>query len=274
MTAGLCPRCGAAASGRFCSECGASLAALTCPSCGQASPAGARFCNKCGAGIAGQGADAARAGTTGGAAAAATARGDGQVAWWLAGGMLVVLIVTIAWPVIKQSEPEPAAPQPVAPFAGGAGGEPGAGAPPDLSTMTPREAADRLYDRVMRAVSSGDEEMVQQFLPMALQAHELARPLDDDGLYHLATLKRAASDFAGAIATAEEGLADKPDHLLLLAAAADAADGMGDRATARRYWQHFLDVFDVQKALGLSEYMDHDPVLQESRVHARQVVGG
>jgi hypothetical protein len=265
MSAGVCPRCGAAATGKFCSECGASLAALTCPSCGQATPAGARFCNKCGAGLAGQGPAVSAA------AGAGATRGDGQLAWWIAGGTLVVLIVTLALPVINPKEPEAPAPQAAAPFAGGA---PGTGTPPNLSGMTPREQASRLYDRVMGAVSTGDEAMVQMFLPMAIQAHEMARPLDDDQLYHLATLKRAGGDFAGAIATAQEGLADKPDHLLLLAATADAADGMGDQATARRYWQHFLEVFDVQKALGLMEYLDHDPVLQQSRDHARQLLGG
>jgi hypothetical protein len=185
--------------------------------------------------------------------------------------MFVVVILLLAWPVINPKEPEPqAAQQPAAPFAGGAAGT---GTPPDLSSMTPDEAADRLYDRVMRAVSSGDEQMVQQFLPMALQAHEMARPLNEDRLYHLATLKRAGGDFPGAIATAQEGLANKPDHLLLLAAAADAADAGGDQAATRRYWQHFLDVFDRQKATGLSEYMDHDAVLQESREHARRFLG-
>jgi hypothetical protein len=266
MSEGVCPRCGAAASGKFCSECGASLAAAVCPACGQITAAGARFCNRCGASLTGQTAAAAATG------AGPSARADSQVAWWIAGGTLAVLIVMLAWPVINPEEPVPqTAPQPAAPAPGG---EPAAGTPPDLSGMSPREAADRLYNRVMQAVSAGDEAEVQRFLPMAIQAYGMVSPLDDDGLYHLATLRRAGGDFAGALATAQEGLADKPDHLLLLAAAADAAAGMGDQTTARGYWQHFLDVFDRQKALGLMEYLDHDPVLQESREHARQVVGG
>src|SRR5688500_15606883 len=166
MSEGVCPRCGAAASGKFCSECGASLAAVGCPACGQTTAPGARFCNRCGASLTGQPAAAG---------AGAASRPDGQVAWWLAGGMLVVLIVMLAWPVINQEEPEPqAAEQPSAPFVGGAGE--GTGTPPDLSSMSPNEQADRLYDRVMRAATSGDEPMVQQFLPMAIQAHEMARP--------------------------------------------------------------------------------------------------
>jgi hypothetical protein len=268
MSEGVCPRCGAAASGKFCAECGASLAAVGCPACGQTTAPGARFCNRCGASLTGQPAAT-------GVGAAAGSRADSQVAWWVAGGTLVVLIVMLAWPVINPREPEPqGAQQPAAPFAGGAGGAPGTGTPPDLTGVSPREAADRLYNRVMIAVESGDEAEVQMFLPMAIQAYGMVEPLDDDARYHVASLRRAGGDFAGALATAQEGLAAKPDHLLMLASAADAADAMGDQATARRYWQHFLDVFDRQKALGLSEYLDHDGVLQESREHARQVVGG
>src|SRR5688572_19290336 len=151
MADGVCPRCGAAATGKFCSECGASLAPLTCPSCGNTPAVGARFCNKCGAPLAGQ----AVAGGEANPAVAAT-RGDGQVAWWIAGGTLVVLIVVLAWPVINPQEPAPPAASPTAPFAGGAGGEPGTGTPPDLSSVSPREAADRLYNRVMGAASAGD----------------------------------------------------------------------------------------------------------------------
>ena len=262
----VCPRCGAAAAGRFCSACGSSVSTLTCPACGHAPPPGARFCNKCGAALAGAASPPPAVGP-------AEAHGDSSLAWWIAGGTLVLLIVLIAWPVIHPDE----SPQP--PFASGAANAPGAGAPgmgvpPDLSRMTPREAADRLFQRVMTAVEMEDEATVQMFLPMALEAHEIARPLDEDGLYHMATLKRAAADFSGSLATAREGLAAKPDHLLLLAAAADAAEGMGDSAQARAYWQHFVRVYDLQRALGLEGYTTHEGILEQSLAHAREVVGG
>lgn len=262
MSAGVCPRCAAAASGNFCASCGASLAPLACPSCGTVPAPGARFCPKCGTGLAGQ--------TPAAGQPVQAARGDAQLAWWLAGGMLVILIVLIAWPVINPSQE---ASPPTGPVAAAPTGAPGGGTPPDLSTMTPRQAADRLYERVMSAVENGDEATVQQFIPMALQAYEIARPLDDDGLYHLATLKRANGDLAGAIAIASEGLASKPDHLLLLAAAAEGAEGMGDLDTARRQWTHYLEVYDVQHAMGLEEYLGHENVLAESRVHAREFLG-
>lgn len=188
---------------------------------------------------------------------------------------MVALITLAAWPVINPSSapaPTPAAPQaPVAPFAGG-GGAPGTGSPPDLSKMTPREAADRLYDRVMTAVSTSDEATVQQFLPMALAAYDMAQPLDADGMYHLSVLQRANSDFKASMATAQEALKTNADHLLLLAAEGEAAEGLGDAAAAKKYWQQFLDVYDKQMSTGVEEYQAHQGVLEASRAHAREVV--
>ena len=42
--------------------------------------------------------------------------------------------------------------------------------PPDLSKMTPREAADRLFNRVMSANERGDKDETSWFSPMAIQA--------------------------------------------------------------------------------------------------------
>ena len=270
MSSRSCSRCGAAADGNFCSSCGASLAALTCPACGRTPAPGARFCTSCGAGLAGgPGAAVPRAqdGLGSGESDQAAPSGESRVAWWIAGGALVALIMLAAWPVIRPGVPSPAPP---AATQGAAVGP----TPPDLSSMTPREAADRLYDRVMNAVTVSDEVTVQRFLPMALAAYDLARPLDADGLYHLAVLQRAGANFAGSLATAEDGLETNRDHLLLLAAAGEAADGLGDEARAREHWQRFLDVFDTQQSMGLEEYGAHMGVLETSRTHARQVVGG
>ena len=147
------------------------------------------------------------------------------------------------------------------------------GAPPDLSSMTPIEAADRLFQRVMTAVETGDEATAGQFLPMALQAYEIARPLNADGTYHLATLQRAAADFEGSLTTAQGGLAEAPDHLLLLAAAGEASEGLEDMDAARGYWQRFLNAYEGERARQLEEYQAHEFTLGESLTHAREVTG-
>ena len=263
MNSVSCPRCGAAASGHFCSSCGSSLAALTCPSCAATFSPGARFCPRCGTSLTGDPAGGSRAAL--GAAAPWRARAEPSVAWWITGASLVALILVIAWPILR---PEGG------PLGPSAAGTPMAGSPPDLSSMTAIEAADRLFERVMSAVDAGDEATVQRFLPMALQAYEIARPLNADGLYHLATLERAAAGFRGALETAQEGLQAAPDHLLLLAAAGEAAEGLGDMGTARAYWQRFVDVYEIERARQLEEYQAHEFTLQESLTRASEVLGG
>lgn len=265
-----CSLCGASAAGNFCSSCGASLVARDCPSCGHAPAPGSRFCTKCGTGLASDRGPAPASSTV------VASSGGSSVAWWVAGGSLVALIMSAAWPVIRPGTPDPglSAGRPTATQGPALGPGAGGGAPPDLSSMTPREAADRLYDRVMTGVTMSDEATVQGFLPMALAAYDLARPLDADGLYHLSVLQRAGADFAASLATAEEGLAADRDHLLLLAASGEAAEGLEDDAMARQQWQRFLDVYDKQRSMGLEEYIAHEGILESSRTHARQVVGG
>ena len=254
-----CPRCGADASGNFCSTCGASLKQNPCPACGASPEPGARFCNNCGAALgAGRapgmavaasagsapGASGARGGARGGGAsraragAAATADGSepgqSQAGWWVAGVFFIGIILIVALPILRrENTPEPSA----APAAGA----PGSGTPPDLSTMTPQEAADRLFNRVMTAAEGGNTAQVQQFMPMAIAAHEQARPLDLDRLFHLALLHQTAADYTSALAVANEILSENSDYLLGLSAAADAATALGDTASAR---QHYQTVFD------------------------------
>ena len=85
--------------------------------------------------------------------------------------------------------------------------------------MTPREAADRLYDRIMRAASAGDSAEALAFLPMALDAYNLVVPLDADGHYHVSLLHALGGDYHMAREVADRALADVPSHLLLLGAA-------------------------------------------------------
>jgi hypothetical protein len=144
----------------------------------------------------------------------------------------------------------------------------------DLSTMTPREAADKLWNRVMRAAFEGDSEEVFNFLPMAISAYEVAEPLDLDGKYHLSALKLEAVDNEGALAVAQSGLESHPDHLLNLAAAAEASLALGDSASARTYYQHMRDVWDAELATDRVEYLAHEqlqPVLLQS---AEALLGG
>lgn len=238
-----CPSCGTRSDGNFCPSCGANMRASSeCASCGAKLVPGARFCTRCG--------------TATGVASSAPATGS-NIPWYIGGGLLLLIAIVLAVPLLRDDAPESGTP-PVqdAPFAGSGA----AGTPPPLSD-NPRENADRLFNRIMNAWSANDTAQARQFTPMAIAAYDMAQPLDDDGLYHLAMIHNVAGDHAAARSTAEQVLAKNPDHLLALAAAIEATMST-DAAAARSYAQRFLDAYDSERArTDVPEYLDHDRVL-------------
>ncbi len=183
-----------------------------------------------------------------------------QLGWWMAGALLLGLILVIAYPVYRPGRS--ATPPPVA-----AGPATGA-ASVDLSSMTPREAADRLFNRVMTAVAADDSTEMVSFLPMAIRALELAEPLDTDGKFHLVLLRLTGQFNAEALEGAEEILSEQPNHLLGLAMAGDASIALGDSASARVYYGRWLNAYETETGKDLLEYRDHGPMFPEMRVTA------
>ena len=250
-----CPQCGSDAAGRFCAECGAPIRKPECPSCGEAVQVGASFCIFCGTPLRRRRPAAAGAG--------------GRRVLWATGVFAGVLIVGAGYWALARDEPQEAPPSRPA-----AGLNPTAGTPPDLSSMTPREAADRLYDRIMRAASAGDTAEALAFLPMALDAYDLVVPLDADGHYHVSLLHALGGDYQMAREAAEGALADAPNHLLLLGAAARAASELGDSDGANAYYARFMEAWDSEQARGLEEYSMHAIPLAEMRAAAEARAGG
>jgi len=152
---------------------------------------------------------------------------------------------------------------------GGAGGT-----PPDISSMTPIEAATRLFNRVMLAVEEGDSTEAQAFLPMAIAAYDRARPLDHDGLYHLSVLQAAAGQLDAALDNATLILDEDPNHLLGLLAAGHAAEELGLTEEAQRHYRHLLEVYDEEMARGLGEYDDHARTVSSARGEAQAFLAG
>lgn len=259
----LCPECGKAATGNFCPHCGSQLGGRFCDQCGAKAAPAAAFCNQCGAKM---------RGGAGRRSAAASVIGGQNLPWWIAGAAMFVVILVVGVRMVQPAGPATTTPtqQPVAPFAGGAGG----GVPPDLSGMTMRDAADRLFNRVMTSVSQGDSAGAQAFVPMAIDAYNQARPLDHDGLFHLSLLNRTASNLEAALANAQEVLEEDPSHLLALTAAAEAAAELGRTDEAAQYYQRALDVYDSELARGLTEYADHSVFLQSVRGEAEAFLAG
>lgn len=250
-----CPQCGADAAGKFCAECGAAIRPPECPSCGKAVQAGASFCIFCGAPLRRRRPTPAAAG--------------GRRVLWASGVFAGVLIIGAGyWALARDGREEEARPSPAA------GLMPAVGTPPDLSSMTPREAADRLYDRIMRAASAGDTAEALAFLPMALDAYGLVVPLDEDGHYHVSLLHALGGDYQMARDVAERALADAPTHLLLLGAAARAASELGDNDEANAYYARFMEAWESEQGRGLVEYSMHAIPLAEMREAAEARAGG
>src|SRR5688500_11389074 len=232
VTTTTCPACAAPASGQFCASCGASLSGASCSGCRAALTPGARFCHRCG--------------TPAGATVPVTARaGRDPLPWAVALIALCALIALVGGQRFAAARgsgldaPQNAMPQAGLDFpAGGAG--PAARAP-DISSMSPRERANRLYDRIMRLHEEGKTDSVQFIaLNMFIPQLRSMEPLDAHLRYDLGRVGEVAGTADVATAQADTILREQPNHLLGLILAARAARMRGDETAARGFDQRAL----------------------------------
>ncbi len=264
-----CPNCGAPVSGKFCAECGAPVGDATCRSCGAKLSARAKFCPECGTPI---GAAAAPAPPPRpGAVPLPRGMGKDRLAWYVAGvavlALLVVLVVIIAR---KSGPPAPAA------AAAAPEGMPGAvRASTDLSTMTPRQAADLLYNKIMTLHEAGQADSVNFFAPMALQAYaNLGADLDPDARLHVGLIELAIGAPQSAEAQGDTILKTSPTHLFGWLLRAQAAEAEGNMPAARRAYASFLKNYSAEMAKKRPEYQEHAQLLEQARTRAQQLAAG
>jgi hypothetical protein len=254
-----CPSCEAPVSGRFCPQCGVAIDA-TCRECQNPLPAGARFCNQCGVTVAAQ------------PAAAVAVRP--QVLPWVVTGVAVVALAGVL--IVPRLSSDPAR-EATAAAVTSLAQQPVAGAMDpaqvDLASMTPRERADRLFNRVMEGMSGGDTTRIGFFTDMAIQAYGMVPERNADLHYHLGELYRAKGDFGAARAQADTILAADPQHLFGLFGAAQAEQARGNDAQARAFYQQFLDAYAPQFARSLPEYQEHMQGLPSMRAEAQRILG-
>jgi hypothetical protein len=265
-----CPKCGSEESGKFCSQCGAGLGAKgaggKCSKCGSALDGGALFCAECGE-------------PTG----YRPAKGKtANLPWILSGLALVAFAVALTLFIQSQTatrvgdmpltgalpEAERVAPD----------GSPMAGAGPgavDLGSLTPRQAADRLFDRVMREEEAGNEAQAQQFATMAVQAYGMLPPeeIDADARFHLGLIDLVLGDVDGADREADLILSLDANHLLALSLKARVAEARSDEAALVDAYERFLDALPAGLVSGRPEYQMHDGMLEAEAVRAREVTG-
>jgi len=248
-----CPSCGAQTSGKFCSECGAPLGETTCSKCGAKNPPRAKFCAECGTPVAGGGRRL-------NASVQPTPRGD-RAAWYVAGiavlGLLVVIVITVG----RRSGVGAPAPGP------------GPASAIDLSTMTPRQQADMLFNKIMTLHEAGKTDSVTFFAPMALAAYaNLGSDLDADARLHLGLILMATGQNAAATAQGDTIIRGARTHLFGWLLKGQAALQAGDSAAARSALRTYLQNYQSERAKNLPEYAEHTTMLQEARDEAERLV--
>jgi hypothetical protein len=250
-----CPACGASATGRFCSTCGYALEGAQCSACKGALVAGARFCHRCGS-------------PTGAAVAGGVASGRPSqstlVPWAVAGFAFLALIALV---LTRSARSDAGTAQSVATPLGPPTGMRG----PDLSTMSPRERADRLFNRVMSYQERGVTDSVQFFADMGIRAYQMLPSLDHDARYDMGRIAEAAGSASIAKAQADSILRESPTHLLGLALAARAARLTSDDASARTFDRRLIAAETAERRKSLPEYERHATDIDEAlRVARRQ----
>ena len=249
-----CPNCGASASGNFCSGCGGSLTARACGVCRAELSTQARFCHRCGRPV---------------SDAAPPKRTAERRAWTIAAVLCLLLLGGIVYRVTRSAG------QPVAPDMANSGVSsatlPGAapsGRAPDISSLSPRERFDRLFNRVMQAAEAGDSSTVEQFTPMALGAYQQLDSIDVDARYHAAVIRLQVGDLGPAKALADTILRESPGHLFGYVVRGTAARFQGDSAALQRAERDFLAHYQTEMAAKRVEYLEHQPVVEEFKKEA------
>jgi hypothetical protein len=216
---------------------------MTCPACGTETNAESRYCPHCGKSL------------------AAGAGRPQALPWILAGATVAALSAVLLVRLTARPSPAEAPASSTAMQA------------PDISNMTPRERADRLFNRVMSAAERGDTGEVKFFVPMALQSYTLIGPLDLDAHYHLGVIQLVNRNYPAALAQADSIAREAPRHLLANVLRIEIASQRRDTSAQNRGYRDFLAAYDSEVAAARSEYIHHRNILEHTRDDARRALG-
>jgi hypothetical protein len=144
---------------------------------------------------------------------------------------------------------------------------------PDISSLSPQERADRLYNRIMTLATEGKADSVQFFAPMALTAYQMLSPLNADQRYDMGRIGEVVGALPLAKAQADSILQQQPNHLLGLILEARLATIAGDTAQLRSFERRLLSAEKSELAKKLDEYTRHRDDISNALQQARRSLG-
>jgi hypothetical protein len=205
------------------------------------------------------------------------ARRNTRQPWFVAGILIIAGLSYIAFKGINRNSPPEIANMAnagnAAPGSRGADDADGdapetgsAGAPPDISRMSPAERFNRLYDKVMRAAAAGDQGTEKQFAPMAILAYGMLDTVTVDLRYHAAVLYAETGQDKAALALADTILAEQKNHLFAYLVRGEVADRRKDAAALAAARRDFMAHYDTEIVrTDRPEYQEHKSVIDEFR---------
>ena len=262
-----CPACGAPVTGRFCSNCGAPQAGATCSLCKGELSAGSKFCHHCGSPV------------TPVAAPAGTPGKSSPLPWVVAALALLAMFAMLAGRGFNNARGSTLdAPSNALPQAGldDRGAQTDQATPtraPDISSMSPQERADRLFNKIMLLNSQGKSDSVQFFAPMALQSYQMLPSMNADQRYDMGRVAEVAGAIPLAKAQADSILQKNPTHLLGLILAARVAALTNDKTGLLAIEKRLVAAEKTELAKKLDEYDRHQDDIANGIAQARSDVG-
>src|SRR6266566_2443313 len=261
-----CASCGAAATGKYCASCGAPVAGATCGSCAAILTPGAKFCHRCGSPV----------GST-----ASTRESRTNALPWIVAALAFLALFAMAagrgFNARRGSTVDGS--QNALPQAGlddrglATDSQSAAVRAPDISSLSPQERADRLYNRVMLLATQGKIDSVQFFAPMALTAYQMLSPLNADQRYDMGRIGEVAGALPLAKAQADSILRENPNHLLGLILEARLATLAGDTTQLHSYERRLIAAQKAELAKKRDEYTRHEDDITSALQQARKSLG-
>ncbi len=136
--------------------------------------------------------------------------------------------------------------------------------------MTPREQADRLFDRIMRLEGEGKTDSARFFSQMAMAVYQEIPERDADIRYDLGRIAVVGGVPQLGSAEADSILKQNSHHLLGLILAATAARASGDENRARGFEARFRTDAPAERARAFPEYQRHQADIDSTLAQLRR----